>query len=172
MLSNVNKECAILSILIPSYETMYRVVLPLIYYSRHKVSFNLFLKQDVSPIDLNSVTDEGYTYLSLVQETLRLYPVVKRIKRSSGWETIAIDIEKIHREKWSDPDIFDPKRWTKGERGGYLSFGGGKGRCIANERIVGMVVCIVLGVMERHLEKVEGLELEELVLNGRVKSTP
>ena len=170
-LSGVTKECAILSILIPSYETMYRVVLPLIHHSQQKASFHRFLKHGVSTIDLNSVTEEGYTYLCLIQETLRLYPVVKRIKRSSTWETIAIDIEQIHKETWSNADVFDPNRWMTEMRGGYLPFGGGRGKCIANERIVGTVVCIVLGVMERQLEKVDGLQLEELVLNGRVSNS-
>ena len=169
-LSGVNEECAILSILIPSYETMYRVVLPLIYHSQQKASFHRFLKLGVSTIDLNSVTEEGYTYLCLIQETLRLYPVVKRIKRSSTWEASAIDIEQIHKETWSNADVFDPNRWTTERRGGYLPFGGGRGRCIANERIVGMVVYIVLGVMERQLEKVDRLQLKELVLNGRVSN--
>lgn len=170
-LSGVNKECAILSILIPSYETMYRVVLPLIYHSQKKVSFIRFLKYGASTIDLNSLTEEGYTYLSLIHETLRLYPVVKRIKRSSTWETIAIDIEQIHKETWSNADVFDPNRWMTEMRGGYLPFGGGRGRCIANEHIVGMVVCIVLGAIEQQLEKVDGLQLAELVFNSRVRNS-
>jgi hypothetical protein len=167
-LSAVNKECAILSLLIPSYETMYRVVPPVIHHSRQKVSFHRFLKHNVSTIDLNSNAAEDYTYLHLIQETLRLYPVVKRIKRSSIWGIIAIDIEQIHKETWLKADDFDPNRWMTGMRGGYLPFGRGRGRCIANELIVGMVVCVVLGAMETQLEKVGGLHFEELLLNGRV----
>ena len=129
---------------------------------------NPLFKHNISTIDLNSDTEEEYTYLYLIQETLRLYPVVKRIKRSSTWETIAIDIEQIHKETWSKADVFDSNRWMTGMRGGYLPFGRGRGRCIASEPIVGMVVCIVLGAMETQLEKVGGLHFEELVSNGRV----
>ena len=96
MSNNVSKECAILSILIPSYETMYRVVLPLLFHTHKNISFTQFLNLNISP-SLNSKTEQGYTYLSLIQESLRLYPVVKRIKRSSSSQETIIDIAAIHK---------------------------------------------------------------------------
>jgi hypothetical protein len=174
--SNVSKECAILSILIPAYETMYRVVLPLIFHSHNKVSFERFLDTDVSIATLNStatstsVCEDTYTYLALVQETLRRYPVVKRIKRATSWETTAVDIAAIHLSAatWDAPEDFRPIRWMKlGNEGGYMPFGAGRGKCIANERIVGLIVCIVLGVIEKPLRNFKTEDLNGLLSNDR-----
>jgi hypothetical protein len=170
-ISNVRKECAILSILIPAYETMYRVVLPLLFHCRNRVSFKRFTDPNISTNSLNSITEEGYTYLALIQETLRLHPVVKRIKRVSFGRNIAVDIEAIHLDRmtWFNAERFDPSRWIVGKRGGYMPFGAGKGRCIANERIVGMVVCIVLGIVEGLAKGFGGDQLQQLIQNDRVK---
>jgi hypothetical protein len=48
-----------------------------------------------------------------------------------------------------------------------MPFGAGGGRCVANERIVGMVVCIVLGVMKDKLAGMKKEELKGLLLNDR-----
>ena len=174
--SNVSKECAILSILIPAYETMYRVVLPLIFHAHNKVSFERFLDPDVSIATLNStatftsICEESYTYLALVQETLRRYPVVKRIKRATSWEITAVDIAAIHLNAttWDAPEDFQPMRWMKlGKESGYMPFGAGRGRCIANEGIVGLIVCIVLGVIEKPLRNFKTGDLNALLSNDR-----
>src|SRR6202011_752360 len=107
---------------------------------------------------LNSGTGHGHTYLALIQESLRLYPVVKRIKRSTLFEDVAVDIEAIHLDptRWDKSEEFDPGRWSKvNGRGGFIPFGTGAGRCVASERIVGMVVCVVLGVVKDKLGVME-----------------
>lgn len=41
-----------------------------------------------------------------------------------------------HRSAWTDPDRFDPDRWSRGEprlRGAYFPFGGGQRQCIGEE---------------------------------------
>jgi hypothetical protein len=169
-ISSIPEERALLSILIPAYETMYRVILPLIYHTHKTITFHQFLTSKVSLSQLNSETGQGYTYLALIQETLRRYPVVKRIKRSTRWEEIAVDVEAIHLDPttWENGQHFDPSRWTRVEgRGGFMPFGAGSGRCVANERIVGMVVCIVLGVMKDKLAGMKQEELKGLLLNDR-----
>ena len=170
-ISDVNKaECAILSILIPAYETMYRVILPLTFHTHNKISFDHFLDPSVSESTLCSSCEEGYTYLALIQETLRRYPVVKRIKRETGHEMTSVDIAAIHLDEhiWERPEEFDPMRWMTSRRdGGYMPFGAGKGRCIANEKIVGLIVCMVLGVLEKPLRDFKSEDLRVLLVNDR-----
>jgi Cytochrome P450 len=169
-ISSIPTERALLSILIPAYETMYRVILPLIYHTHKTITFSQFLTSKVSQSQLNSETGQGYTYLALIQETLRRYPVVKRIKRSTRWEDIAVDVEAIHLNPatWDNGEQFDPGRWKRVEgRGGFVPFGTGNGRCVANERIVGMVVCIVLGAVKDKLPGMEKQGLKGLLLNDR-----
>lgn len=170
-ISNVSKERAILSVMIPAYETMYRVVLPLIFHTRNIISFDQFLLPNVSTTELDAITEKGYSYLALIKETLRMYPVVKRIKRATFWRTEAVDIEAIHLDYqgWVDADKFEPARWMKTDKGGFIPFGAGRGRCIANERIVGMIVCIVLAAVEEPLREFKGGNLNELLLNDREK---
>jgi hypothetical protein len=54
-----------------------------------------------------------------------------------------------------------------GKEGGYMPFGAGRGRCIANERIVGLIVCIVLGVIEKPLQRFKTGDLNALLSNDR-----
>ena len=174
-ISNVDKERAILSILIPAYETMYRVVLPLIFHTHNKISFDRFLDPNVSEATLIAQCEEDYTYLALIQETLRRYPVVKRIKRATLREMTSVDIAAMHLEEemWDRPYEFDPVRWANSRKeGGYMPFGAGKGRCIANEKIVGMIVGIVLGVMEKPLGHFRTQDLRGLLVNDRGKQGP
>lgn len=174
-ISNVDKERAILSILIPAYETMYRVVLPLIFHTHNKISFDRFLNPSVSEATLVSLCEEEYTYLALIQEALRRYPVVKRIKRTTLAEMTCVDIAAMHLDEkmWDRPYEFDPVRWANSRReGGYMPFGAGKGRCIANEKIVGMIVCIVLGVMEKPLRHFRTQDLRGLLVNDRGEQRP
>jgi hypothetical protein len=170
IISSISDERALLSILIPVYETMYRVVLPLIYHTHQTISFIEFLRPEVKLSQLSVSTGYGYTYLALIQETLRRYPVVKRIKRSSLFGDVAVDIEAIHLDgsTWENSNDFEPRRWTKMDgRGGFMPFGNGTGRCVANERIVGMVVSIALAAVEGKFSKMEKSELEGLLLNDR-----
>ena len=170
-ISNVGNERAILSILIPAYETMYRVVLPLITHTTD-LSFDIFLDPKSSMSNLDAPTGKGHSYLALIQETLRLYPVVKRIKRCTLRETVAIDVEAIHHdpEIWKESKKFRPDRWTNASRcPGFIPFGAGRGRCIANERIVGRIVCIILAVLSPRLPHLNQDELQELLQNDRRK---
>jgi len=168
-ISDVPNECAVLSILIPAYETLYRVVLPILFHSHRTITFAPFTKPDTSYHDLTSESQVGYTYLALVQESLRLYPVVKRIKRVNSWGKISVDIEAIHNEGWENPEGFDPGRWMSGHKGKFMAFGAGRGRCVANERVVGMVVCIVIALIEDQVSTFEKDELREFLDNARGK---
>jgi hypothetical protein len=169
-ISDVTTERAILSILIPAYETMYRVVLPMVYHTHKRISFERFVTPNVSIAELRSTTEEGYTFLTLIRETLRLYPVVKRIKRSMELGDVAVDVEAIHLSGWECPEEFIPSRWMGGgDRGGFMPFGSGRGRCVANERIVGMIVCIGLGVLQNRIPDLEEEVLRELLSNDRGK---
>jgi len=105
-----------------------------------------------------------------VQETLRRYPVVKRIKRATSWKITAVDIAAIHLNAatWDAPEDFRPMRWMKsGKEAGYMPFGAGRGKCIANETIVGLIVCIVLGVIEKPLRNFKTGDLNALLSNDR-----
>ena len=169
-LSNVPHECAILSILIPAYETMYRVALPTLFHAHGTITFAPFLQSDIGYHSLALETQVGYPYLALVKETLRCYPVVKRIKRAAGHHKKSIDIEAIHRQGWENPEKFDPSRWTRGKQGSFMAFGAGTGRCIANERVVGVVAGIVIALIEQEIRaRFDRNELQELVNNGRGK---
>jgi Cytochrome P450 len=168
-LSNVSHERAILSILIPAYETMYRVVLPTLFHTQGTITFAPFVESDTGFHDLTLETQVGYSYLALIQESLRCYPVVKRLKRT-GRQNVSIDIEAIHHEGWENPETFDPWRWMNGEKGKFMAFGAGRGRCIANERIVGTVVGIVMALIEEEIgTRFDQEQLRELVDNGRGK---
>ena len=169
-ISDVANECAVLSILIPAYETLYRVILPILFHSHRTITFSLFTKPDTSYHDLTSESKAGYIYLALVQESLRLYPVVKRLKRVNRWGKISVDIEAIHDEGWQNPERFDPGRWMSGHKGKFMAFGAGRGRCIANERVVGMVVCIVMALIEDEVSKFGNDELREFLDNSRGKT--
>jgi len=166
-ISDVSVERAILSVLIPAYETMYRVALPVLFHSK-EVSFERFLSPQSSISTLNSTTEIGHSYISLIRETLRLYPVVKKIKRDTSTEKLAVDIEGIqHGRTWVDPLEFRPERWSDGEVGGYMPFGAGIGRCIANEYLVGRIVCIALAVITPHLPQLSDEEGKILLQNDR-----
>lgn len=169
-ISNVPHERAILSILIPAYETMYRVALPALFHAHGTITFTPFLESDTGYQKLALETQVGYSYLALIQETLRRYPVVKRLKRANGGGTTSIDVEGIHHEGWEDSEKFDPWRWMTGEKGNFMAFGAGRGRCIANELVVGMVIGIVIAFIEDEIRtRFDREQLVELVDNGRGK---
>lgn len=57
----------------------------------------------------------------IVSETLRLYPLTRRIYRDEGAGIVAIDVEYMHRDEdnWGrDAEEFDPTRWLRGQQGG------------------------------------------------------
>jgi len=85
---------------------------------------------------------------NILNETLRYYPMVPLITRRAvqpvpcGGTTIpensviVIPLYSLHRSDryWSDPDRFDPHRWesmTPSSKDGYLPFGMGPRKCIA-----------------------------------------
>jgi len=51
-----------------------------------------------------------------------------------------------------------------------MAFSEGRGRCIANKRFVGMVVCIVIALIEDEVSKFEKDELSEFLDNSRGKA--
>lgn len=130
------------------------------------------------------VMAEDYAQLkflnAVVDETLRLYPPLWTIGRHtmhdatlgnlrvrSGTE-VWIPIYQIHRDvRWfSEPERFDPYRWTDSARSpkfGYFPFGGGPRGCVAQhfamaELVLGLVV--MLSRFRFHLESGAKLEMD------------
>ncbi|KAF7872593.1 hypothetical protein EAF04_003512 [Stromatinia cepivora] len=156
-----------LNIILPAYETLWRVVLRCFL----EVSFRH--PSDVTT-QWNKIIHEFLRTLSpkqfserkgrcsaqdIVFESLRLYPPTKRIYRQNqkGAEIVAIDVEYLQRteEIWGmDGKEFRPERWIKLESSGdmtykeaWMPFGKGSFQCPALKvapMMIGMLVgCLV-----------------------------
>ncbi|WP_213806254.1 cytochrome P450 [Granulicella sp. dw_53] len=114
------------------------------------------------------VTPEDYPRLkflnAVVQETVRLYPPLWSLGRDTIHDTMVGDVpvdagtkiwicvQRIHRDpRWfSDPDSFQPHRWSDGSRRpkfSYFPFGGGSRSCVAQhfamaELVLGLAVML------------------------------
>jgi len=119
-----------LNILLPAYETLWRIVLRSFIEISFRKNTNI-LRSHITPIfrtflndptqsTFEAITDGNGTNFSikdLVRESLRLYPPTRRIYRefSETHSRVAIDIEALHRDSitWgNDALVFNPCKWS------------------------------------------------------------
>ncbi|KAI0839269.1 hypothetical protein F5Y06DRAFT_303388 [Hypoxylon sp. FL0890] len=162
-----------LNIIIPAYETMWRVVL-LTYVS---VGFRAideetneqFLRVvEAFPQCLDSGNDSELLGIALnfAKEGLRLYPPTKRIRRAvpsdplnpqSSSHVVAADVEKCHRDTriWgADAEVFRPSRFdnlTDAMKEAYMPFGAGKHQCPTSSKFGYRAIIILVVVLAGRL---------------------
>jgi hypothetical protein len=141
------------NLILPGYETMWRVVLRCFVELRgrgHHRSDSwtfamLYFLRNPTKQQLEAPTPHCSTKVAavhVVKEALRLYPPTRRIYREhrsdNGQKTnVAADIEAMQRDPtiWqSKPDVFSPERWIGVEAGydiGYMPFGASPFNCPA-----------------------------------------
>jgi len=166
-----------LNLLIPSYETMWRVVAAVLAnicndrpYHRE---FESFLAEPTLS-RFQSVPGNGVSVDCIIKEAMRLHPPTKRLSRlpldipvlslggrlgrytralASIWVQAA-DIEALHRSYlWGPaPEQFDPARHlparlTTAQKGAHLPFGYGPLQCVAHKWAPRAVGLIVAGIV-------------------------
>ncbi|CAB4409936.1 unnamed protein product [Rhizophagus irregularis] len=163
-----------LNILIPAYETMWRVVL----YSILEIKVRPSLKKDYDNKELNfkEIDDAVKTFLKkpnhstlkndssilwcIIQETLRLYPPTRHIHRvDEKNNTVTIDVEKIHRdpENWGeDATFFKPKRFFNKMNKAHIPFSYGKLKCVAADKFAPTLAAILISAI---LDRVDDIIL-------------
>ncbi|CAG8762366.1 11529_t:CDS:1, partial [Gigaspora rosea] len=142
-----------LNIIIPTYETMWRVLLYaileikvreiLLIKNNSKMKKNNHLNNLNNSID-NFLKNPSYSTLKtnslnlIVKETLRLYPATRRIYRTCNEIKYTIDVEGIHRDfkTWGDDSLrFKPERFEKPDTSySYIPFSVGKMKCAAADK--------------------------------------
>jgi hypothetical protein len=117
-----------LNVLLPAYETMWRVVIRGFLEIRYrKAADNLswckimtdYLGKLESPISMqngafHNTGQSGVRPIDVVKETLRLYPPTRRVHRNFDGQTCRADIEACQRSELlggKDPLVFRPERW-------------------------------------------------------------
>ncbi|CAG8741148.1 16124_t:CDS:1, partial [Dentiscutata heterogama] len=144
-----------LNIILPAYETMWRVLLYAIL--EIKVREILLIKNNskrVKNIHLKNLSDSINIFLKnpsystlkgnslnlIVKETLRLYPATRHIHRIHNGRDYTIDVETIHRDPtiWGDDSLhFKPERFEKPNAlssSSYIPFSVGRMRCAAADK--------------------------------------
>ncbi|TGO08257.1 hypothetical protein BTUL_0217g00010 [Botrytis tulipae] len=156
-----------LNILLPAYETLWRIVLRCFLEISFRHSSDLAAEwKDLLTRFLTNMTAEqfdermgGCSARDIVCEALRLYPPTKRIYRQNedNGPIFAVDVEYIQRteEIWgTDGNEFRPERWCKLEskdnmayKEAWMPFGKGKFPCPASKvapMMIGMLVgCLI-----------------------------
>lgn len=160
-----------LNLILPAYETMWRVVLRCFLELRFRAPDSApdarqilatFLA-DPSRATFETAAPEagGISAAFVVDEALRLYPPTRRIYRQQNLDglkpqLVAADIEHLHRDPrvWGeDALLFRPSRWigmSKGCRRAFLPFGSKPFTCPAKNdagpRMIGALVAALLAV--------------------------
>jgi hypothetical protein len=153
-----------LNIILPAYETLWRVVLCFFIEIRfrNKIgtpvhSFDAFLLHPTQKSFEARDLPHMPSVRDIVSETLRLYPPTRRVYRDEGTGVVAIDVEYMHRDEdhWGrDAEEFDPTRWLRGQQGlGFLPFGMGRFECPAKAIVGPMMVGILAGTLVQGLNK-------------------
>ena len=163
-----------LNLIIPSYETLWRVVLAgflQVTFVRGasptwRLALEQFLANPTIAARKESVQDlEGFTVSvdNLVKETLRLYPSVKRVRRQlhmddrPGPEDVAANIEACQRNEklWGgDAQCFVPSRWidpSNEARNSYMAFGVSPFVCPAKGEFGPMMIGILVAAFTHHI---------------------
>lgn len=164
-----------LNILIPAYETMWRVVL----YSLLEIKVRPSLKKDYDTKELNfkeideavktflkkpnhsTLKDDSSILWCIIQETLRLYPPTRHIHRvDEKHNVVTVAVEKIHRdpENWGeDATFFKPKRFLSNEKNkAYIPFSYGKLKCVAADKFAPTLAAILISAI---LDRVDDIIL-------------
>ena len=166
-----------LNLILPAYETLWRVVLRLFLEiafreegTQQGVVYRRLLREYLaSPDDRCSFTRviARVSMETLTKETLRLYPPTKRINRFDQGVDAAADVEAVHYdcEIWGeDAGQFRPSRWMERDDAradtmarAYLAFGTGAFVCPAKGAFAGRILGILVAVL------VEKFDEEEVV---------
>ncbi|KAI8961245.1 hypothetical protein F5Y11DRAFT_231488 [Daldinia sp. FL1419] len=160
-----------LNIIIPAYETMWRVVLlTFITVGFRSVDqettdqFREVIESVPECLESGRSEDTATTALNFAKEGLRLYPPTKRIYRSVPLpgtpltKEMAADVEKCHRDPdiWVRPEEFRPERFhpdefTKAMGDAYLPFSIPPHRCPAADNFAPHAVIVLVVVLARGL---------------------
>ncbi|RKF60346.1 putative cytochrome P450 [Erysiphe neolycopersici] len=147
-----------LNIIIPAYETLWRVVLLCFLETVFRTStdersvYNKIAEKFMQNPSLNTLNEKNIESINMgmiVKETLRLYPPTRRIYRLLNGIKECVNVESLHR----DPEFFgpnenrfQPRRW-KGEEKRileqYLPFGYGKFKCPARNNVAPMMIAVL-----------------------------
>ncbi|TVY17847.1 Cytochrome P450 [Lachnellula arida] len=153
-----------LNIILPAYETLWRVVFRCFLEIRFRPSFDdrcawtkLFSKLLSDPTQSNFEARPGSqaSVKDIVLEALRLYPPTRRIYRFQDNTLIAVDIEHIHRDPsmWGpDADTFNPSRIEDMNRQAFMPFGKGCFACPAENIFGPMMIGIIVGALVTQLD--------------------
>ncbi|KAI1105592.1 cytochrome P450 [Jackrogersella minutella] len=160
-----------LNIIMPSYETMWRVVL-LTYVSAGLRSVDQETTEQFSKVvrsiprcfDPDSKSDATETAINFAKEGLRLYPPTKRIHRavprdthSGTYDIKAADVEWCHRDTriWGpDAEEFRPSRFlvhTDTMKSAYMPFGAGRNRCPTASKFSYRAIMTLVAVMAKRM---------------------
>ncbi|KAI1454825.1 hypothetical protein F4805DRAFT_477226 [Annulohypoxylon moriforme] len=164
-----NPEKHPLNIIIPAYETMWRVVL-LTYVSvgfrdvdpETAEQFREVVRNIPKYSTLEPKSKVMNTAINFAKEGLRLYPPTKRIHRNipSGQNSsynVKADVEWCHRHKgiWGpDADQYRPSRFqncTANMNEAYMPFGAGKHRCPTASKFSYHAIIILVVVLAKRL---------------------
>ncbi|KAI5858433.1 cytochrome P450 [Tricharina praecox] len=151
-----------LNLLLPAYETLWRVVLRLFIEvhrgpAEWREVLNLYLQRPSTERFRSS--RDGVSPMFLVREALRLYPPTKRVYRAVGEKAwVAIDLEALQMDSkvWGeDVAIFRPERWRfvaserqAGEMG-WMPFGEGCFVCPAKGMFAPRLIALLVAAVGR-----------------------
>ncbi|CAG8570906.1 5142_t:CDS:2 [Diversispora eburnea] len=169
-----------LNIILPAYETMWRVLLYAILEIKVRKILNQKLqeklkKKEKSEIstdnkDLDSSIEQflknpSHTTLKnnplhfIVKETLRLYPATRHIHRKIDDDKYTIDLETIHRDpkSWKNPLLFNPERFKNhvsisSKVNPFIPFSMGKMKCIAADKFAPTLAAILIASVISSIE--------------------
>ena len=173
-MDSFNKRENSLNLIIPSYETLWRVVLAGFLQvtfvrgasPKWRSALEHFLANPTIAARKEFVQDSKDFPVSvdhLVKETLRLYPSVKRVYRQlnmdngPGPEDVAANIEACQRNKevWgADAQCFVPSRWITASneaQNSYMAFGVSPFVCPAKGEFGPMIIGILMAAFTHHL---------------------
>ncbi|CAG8518123.1 22397_t:CDS:1 [Cetraspora pellucida] len=172
-----------LNIVLPAYETMWRVLLYaileikvreiLLTKNNLKMEKNIYLKNINNSIDtfLKNPSDSTLKNNQLnfiVKETLRLYPATRHIHRTLNGKDNTIDVEAIQRDHtvWGDDALcFKPERFENpnaSSSASYIPFSIGKMKCIAADKFAPTVAAILISAILSSVDIVDVIENEAI----------
>lgn len=166
-----------LELIIPSYETMWRVVAITVAYEHRNSQAHTTCDEFLQYPDYNSYKREApdsYSIQAMIQESLRLHPPTKHISRATPIHSSILravlelfgirylsrgvaDVETVQRSPaWGpNPDVFDPSRHARKEvqenpDAVMFAFGYGSTRCVASKvapHAAGILFATIMGAV-------------------------